>query len=151
MPFSILLDAKTEKYLFQNHTVSFTPSLRILERCHNRLKLLQESEFKVEPSLALGDPAYLREKERLKCTYFEVQRISSLFNEGSVKVLTGTEATVDNLLRQSSMATGTVQGFIHVAAHNHVDKNHKSGSLQLAHPSVMHQEPPSGKLSYSVA
>lgn len=150
MPFSILLNAKTEKYLFQNHTVSFTPSLQILEPCHTRLKLLQESNFKVEPSVALGDPAFAVQERRLKSTYFEVQGICSLFNKGSVKVLTGTEATVDNLVRHSNMPTDTVQGFIHVAAHNHVDKDHRAGSLELAHPSVKHQDPPSGKLSYLI-
>lgn len=147
VPFPILLNAETGKYLFENHTIAFTPSLRILEHCHKRLKILQVPDLKVEPSVALGDPAYLHEKERLKRSYFEVWSIGSLFKPGSVKVLTGTEATVGNLVRLSEMPADTVQGFIHVAAHNHVDEDHKAGSLQLAHPSVEHQDPLSGKLS----
>lgn len=83
----------------------------------------------IRPSDALGDPAYGCE-DRLENTLEEVMNISKSFLVDCVKVFTGTDATVDNLVKWANLHVDTAQGFVHVAAHGFVDKKKKSGSFE---------------------
>ncbi|CAK9865974.1 unnamed protein product [Sphagnum jensenii] len=110
VPFSILLDAKTGKYLIENHTISFTPVLRVLAQCNERFKSMCHASQRVGQSVALGDPAY-RQDKRLVHSLKEVTKISEFFQDGCVKVITGPEASIDNLLNSVNLPVDTVQGF----------------------------------------
>lgn len=148
VPFPILRNSETGKYLFENHTISFTPALWVLLHCDQRHKSLRGSQT-IAPSVALGDPAYPPKGriKRLPHTYHEVMSIPPFFTDGCVKILTGTEATAERLLSLAKLPIDTVQGFVHVAAHGFVDKDHKSGSLQLAYSSIEQDPPPSGQFT----
>lgn len=157
VPFPILRNSTTGEYLFEKHTISFTPALRILVQCDQRDLHLQASTT-VAPSVALGNPTYPTSQLRtfkkipsLKFTQKEIVGIQGpkddpFFNDGCVITVTGTEATAARLLALAKLPAGAVQGFVHVAAHCYADKEHKSGSLVLAHdPNVGNQDPPLAK------
>jgi len=94
---------------------------------------------RVGQSVALGDPAY-RQDKRLEHSFKEVKEISEFFQDGCVKVITGPEASIDNLLKSVNLPVDTVQGFVHIAAHGLVNNKNRSGSLLLAN-SKAHKDP----------
>lgn len=140
VPFSILLNAETGKYLIESHTISFTPALRVLALCNKRFKSLNQASQRVGPSVALGDPAYKSVRMRLVHTLKEVTKIPDFFKDGSVKVITGPEASISNLLKSANLPVDTVQGFVHVAAHGLLDDRNRSGSLWLANTDKKYQD-----------
>lgn len=91
--------------------------------------------------MALGDPAYKNHNDRLEESFFEVNKISQIFNNKNVEVFTGTAASLKNLLKYANLEDDTVQGFVHVAAHGIVDRHHRSGSLMLANPNAKWARP----------
>jgi CHAT domain-containing protein len=141
VPFSILLDDQTGRYLIEDHTISFTPALWVLGQCNERFKSMAQASKRVEPSVALGDPAYRRVKTRLVHTLDEVTKISECFKDGCVKVITGPEASIDNLLNFANLPVDTVQGFVHIAAHGLVNQENRSGSLLLANSKIKYKDP----------
>ncbi|CAK9231000.1 unnamed protein product [Sphagnum troendelagicum] len=141
VPFSILLDSQTGRYLIENHTISFTPALPVLGQCNERFKSMAQALKRVEPSVALGDPAYRQVKKRLVHTLDEVTKISKFFKDGRVKVITGPEASIDNLLNFANLPVDTVQGFVHIAAHGLVNQENRSGSLLLADSKIKYKDP----------
>ncbi|CAM6035382.1 unnamed protein product [Sphagnum compactum] len=59
VPFSLLRDKETQKYLFQLHPTTVAPSLRVLQHCKQRLSDLENCPLKPEGCiLAVGNPAY---------------------------------------------------------------------------------------------
>ncbi len=102
---------------------------------------MAQASKRVEPSVALGDPAYRRVKKRLEHTLDEVTKISKFFKDGCVKVITGPKASIDNLLNFANIPVDTVQGFVHIAAHGLVNKENRSGSLLLANSNIEYPQP----------
>jgi CHAT domain-containing protein len=150
MPFPILRNSTTGEYLFENHTISFTPVLQVLVHCDQRDISLQESSLKVVPSMALGDPEYPLSGDKLLGTLNEINDICDLFSEvevGYVETLHGVEATAKNLLSRAEFPVDEVRGFIHLAAYNHVNKDHKSGSLHLAYPKLVKRDRASKRMA----
>lgn len=102
---------------------------------------MAQASKRVEPSVALGDPAYRRVKTRLEHTLNEVTKISECFKDGCVKVITGPDASINNLLNFANLPVDTVQGFVHIAAHGLVNQENRSGSLLLANSKIKYKDP----------
>ena len=119
VPFAALRDKVTRKYLIESHTISVTPSLRVLQVCTERLQKLRSSPpFKLAHGsiVALGDPEYVcpdcKGQNSLHETGQEVEYIAELFGKtppNHVKKLLREEATRDKLLEwaeKPSLASG---------------------------------------------
>ncbi|CAN5969037.1 unnamed protein product [Sphagnum jensenii] len=108
-----------EGYLIQSHTICVTPSLRMLERCKQRLKELdQDGLLDTKPGtiVAVGDPAC---KARLEASGEEVDFIEEVFGEEYVKKLVGSEATPSEVLKWAKYPSEdrVKQVVMHIAAH----------------------------------
>jgi CHAT domain-containing protein len=136
-----------EKYLVQRHTISMVPSLRVFERCNERLEILQKVDLVKENAIvALGDPVY-GALDRLPGTETEVEDIKRQFPHGSVKVLLRDDATVEKLLHwvANPSHTSSRQVIVHIGAHGMVDKNDERNScILLTDPG--RESTPGGKL-----
>jgi CHAT domain-containing protein len=144
VPFAALRDHNQpagQHYLIERHTISVTPSVRVLKSCGERLKDLQKLSH--NPSrgaiVALGDPAYGPNSEtpRLEWSGEEVQFIESLFGETQVVKLLGPDATPHNLLKWAKFPSENevTQAVFHIGAHGKVDfKEFRKGGLLLARP-----------------
>jgi CHAT domain-containing protein len=78
VPFAALRDHSYpvgKGYLVQRHTISISPSLRVLQHCSERLKALEQNSHNIERGaiVAVGDPAYGKEPRRLRATGEEVE------------------------------------------------------------------------------
>jgi CHAT domain-containing protein len=140
-----------EGYLIQSHTISVTPSLRILQQCNERLKELDQDvllDTSIGTIIAIGDPAYKERKhnkatgtsERLKGTGEEVEFIEKLFGKEHVVKLMGTEATPSKVLEWAKhpSESGDKQVLFHIAAHGigqDDGKKVKKGAIRLVSPS----------------
>lgn len=122
-------------YMFQSHTISITPSLRVLKHNMERYTALQEMKLMEGEgaSVAMGDPCYKNEDRRLKKSGAEVEDIASLF-PNRCELLKYRDATVANLLKSAKLPSerSSSQAFIHIAAHCETDDdNKKQGVLCL--------------------
>jgi CHAT domain-containing protein len=131
-----------EVYPIQSHTISVTPSLRMLQHCNQRLKELDQGvvlHTKPGTIVAVGDPAY---KGRLKVSGEEVNFIEKLFG---VKKLVGPEATPSEVLRWAKYPSENrvKQVIFHIAAHGIGQDdflNVRKGAIVLARPASSWQE-----------
>jgi len=143
-----------EGYLIQRHTISVTPSLRMLQYCNQRLKDLNQvvpRDTKPGTIVAVGDPAYEEPRQkhgkaiedeikfprRLKASGEEVNFIEKLFGEEYVKKLVGPEATPSEVLKWAKYPSenGVKQVVFHIAAHGIGQDNLgkvKQGAIVLA-------------------
>ncbi|CAM6066784.1 unnamed protein product [Sphagnum tenellum] len=129
-----------EGYFIQSHTISFTPSLRILQQCNERLKEVDKDvlpDTSIGTIVAVGDPAYKKGTKDLKWTREEVEFIEELFGKEHVKKLMGPEATPFEVLEWAKYPSkhGVKQVVFHIAAHGigqHDDI--KKGAIKLASP-----------------
>ncbi len=151
VPFSLLRDKETQKYLFQLHPTTVAPSLRVLQHCKQRLSDLENCPLKPEGCiLAVGNPAY--EEDPLPGTGEEVKHLQSCFL-GRVKTLEQNEATRAKFLELVKEPCQSKEGhtfaFIHLGVHGHwrekkagvvvygdeeIESQYKTGSLQFAKP-----------------
>ncbi len=127
-----------EGYLIQSHTISVTPSLRLLHHCNQRLKELDEDVLDTKPGtiVAVGDPAY---KKRLKASGEEVNFIEEKFGKEYVKKLVGPEATPSEVLKCARYPSENhvKQVIFHIAAHGSGeddDRKIEQGAILLARP-----------------
>lgn len=150
VPFALLRDKRTQKYLFQQHPIAISPSLRVLQHCERRLNELDKSPLKPDGCiLAVGNAAY--EKNRLPGTQKELEYLHSSF-PGRVKTLEQEEATRAKFLELVKEASRSEENhvqfaFIHLGVHGHwsetdpsneQDKQYKTGSLQFAKQLPVH-------------
>ena len=138
MPFAALRNPAepcvTKGYMFQSHTISITPSIRVLKHNMERYTALQEMRLidGEGASVAMGDPCYTNEDRRLKKSGAEVEAIASLF-PNRCKLLEYGDATVGNLLESAKLPSKRSQAFVHIAAHCETDDaNKKHVVLRLA-------------------
>ncbi len=137
-----------EGYLIQSHTISVTPSLRILQHCSERLKEVDQGVLPDTSSgtiVAVGDPAYEESQKRLKGTGKEVEFIEELFGKEHVVKLMGTKATPSEVLKWAKYPSesGVKQVVFHIAAHGTGQddkKGVKKGAIILASPSSPSQQ-----------
>ena len=145
VPFKALRNRRTGKYLIQNHTISQTPSLRVLRACTERLQELQSAPLDTDRPgsvIALGNPAYDCSKcksvnrQPLPGTGDEVDFIAKMFGtEAQVVTLKEKKATVKELMHWAALPSeaGFRQPILHIGAHNHFDKDdHRKNVLHLA-------------------
>jgi CHAT domain-containing protein len=120
VPFALLRDKKTQKYLFQVHPIAIAPSLRLLQHCERRLRKLENSALKPEKCiLAVGNATYV--KNPLRGTKQELKHLQSCF-PGRVRKLTKDDATRANFLEQLVNETSPSQeehafAFVHLGVH----------------------------------
>ena len=139
VPFALLRDKNTKKYLFELHTISIAPSLRVLKHCARRRDDLQSFPLKQECILAVGNPAYAEAKDLLPGTGTELMHLRECF-QGRLKSLEAHEATRANfleLVKEASFSEdGHVFALMHLGVHGHWSekKSHKTGSLEFAPP-----------------
>ncbi len=134
-----------EGYLIQSHTISVTPSLRMLQHCNQRLKELDQDvllDTKPGTIVAVGDPAY---EERLKASGEEVNFIEELFGKEHVKKFVGPEATPSEVLKWAKYPSenGVKQVVFHIAAHGIGQDDRrkvKKGAIVLARPASSCQQ-----------
>jgi hypothetical protein len=146
VPFALLRDKRTQKFLFQLHPIAVAPSLRGMQHCERRLRDLEKSPLKPEGCvLAVGNAAY--EKKHLPGTGEELEHLRSCF-PGRVKILEKDEATRAKFLELVKEASRSEEqhafACIHLGVHGHwreikpwddEEKNqYKTGSLQFAKP-----------------
>ncbi len=137
-----------EGYLIQSHTISVTPSLRILQHCSERLKEVDQDvlpDTSIGTIVAVGDPAYKESQKRLKGTGEEVEFIEELFGKEHVVKLMGTKATPSEVLKWAKYPSesGVKQVVFHIAAHGtgqDDEKGVKKGGIILASPSSPSQQ-----------
>lgn len=137
VPFALLRDRTTQKYLFQLHPIAIAPSLRVLQHCEQRLRTLERFPLKPEGCiLAVGNPSY--ETNLLPGTGEELEHLRSCF-PNQVKTLEKEEATRGNFLELVEEACCSKEEYvfalIHLGVHGHWSKTshvHKTGSLQFA-------------------
>jgi CHAT domain-containing protein len=135
-----------EGYLIQSHTISVTPSLRMLKHCNQRLKELNQVvplDTKPGTIVAVGDPAY--KEPRLKLSGEEVNFIEELFGKEHVKKLVGHEATPSEVLKWAKYPSenGVKQVVFHIAAHaigQDDGRKVKKGAILLARPASSSQQ-----------
>jgi CHAT domain-containing protein len=145
VPFAALRDRRTGKYLIESHTISLTPSLRVLRACTERLQELQGAPLRTgDPGsiVALGNPTYTCSKcrsvgrKRLPGTEEEVNVIAKMFQtETQVVSLLGDNATARELVRWAAQPseTGLRQAVLHIGSHGQFDKDdHRKNVLHLA-------------------
>jgi len=129
-----------EGYLIQSHTISVTPSLKILQQCSERLKEVDQDvlpDTSVGTIVAVGDPAYKKPTENLKWTGEEVEFIEELFGKEHVVKLMGPKATPFEILKWAKYPSehGVKQVVFHIAAHGiGQDDDIKKGAIKLASP-----------------
>ncbi|CAK9259993.1 unnamed protein product [Sphagnum jensenii] len=121
-------------YLIQKHTISITPSLRMLHHCNMRLiELDRKGVLDANPGtiVAVGDPV---NKSRLPGSAEEVKFIENWFGEKYVKKLVGPEATPAKVLEWAKYPSekGVKQVIFHIATHG-VQEGGKGG-LVLSPP-----------------
>lgn len=143
VPFALLRDKKTQKYLFQLHPIAIAPSLRVLQHCERRVRDLESFPLKPEGCiLAVGNAA--DESNRLPGTAKELEHLRSCF-PGRVKTLVEDEATRAKFLELVEEACHSKEGHvfacIHLGVHGHWNEindgslQHKTGSLRFSRPS----------------
>jgi CHAT domain-containing protein len=133
-----------EGYLIQSHTISITPSLRMLHHCNKRLKELdQKGVLDAKPGtiVAVGNPA----NSKLPGSGEEVDFIEKLFRKDHVKKLVGSEATPSEVLKWAKYPSenGVKQVVFHIAAHGIGQDDHakvKKGAIVLARPPSSSQQ-----------
>ncbi len=145
VPFSALRKPESPEgkgYLIQSHTISVTPSLRVLHHCSKRSKELDDvhSDTRTGAIVAVGDPAYQegQEVEALPATRDEVKFIEKLFGKEYVVKLLGPEATPSEVLKWAKYPSenNLKQAIVHIAAHGIETDLHevKRGAIVLAEP-----------------
>jgi len=125
-----------EGYLIQKHTISITPSLRMLHHCNMRLIELDQKgvlDAKIGTIVAVGDPVT---KKRLPANVEEVKFIENLFGEKYVKKLVGPEATPVRVLKWAKYPSekGVKQVIFHIAAHGVQEGGRGKGGVILSPP-----------------
>jgi len=125
-----------EGYLIQKHTISITPSLRMLHHCKMRLiELDGKGELDAKPGtiVAVGDPV---NKKPLPASVEEVKFIEDLFGEKYVKKLVGPEATPAKVLEWAKYPSekGVKQIIFHIAAHGVQESGRGNGGVILSSP-----------------
>lgn len=139
VPFALLRDKKTKKYLFECHTISIAPSLRVLEHCAMRRRDLRRFPLKQECILAVGNPTYAKDEDLLPGTGTELMHLRECF-QGRLKKVEAHEATRANLLelvKDASLSEDRhVFAIMHLGVHGLWSENklHKTGSLRFAPP-----------------
>ncbi len=145
VPFSALRKPESPEgkgYLIQSHTISVTPSLRVLHHCSKRSKELDDvhSDTRTGAIVAVGDLAYQegQEVEALPATRDEVKFIEKLFGKEYVVKLLGPEATPSEVLKWAKYPSenNLKQAIVHIAAHGIETDLHevKRGAIVLAEP-----------------
>jgi len=146
-----------EGYLIQSHTISITPSLRMLQHCNQRLKELNQVvplDTKPGTIVVVGDPAYKQRKVigdvgkssiRLEASGEEVNFIENLFGKEHVKKLVGPEATPSEVLKWAKYPSENCvkQVVFHIAAHGIAQDDRrkiKKGAILLAPPAASSQQ-----------
>jgi len=129
-----------EGYLIQSHTISVTPSLRMIQHCDQRLKELDQDDTKPGIIVAVGDPT-----KNLEQSGKEVVDIEKLFGEKHVKKLVGSEATPREVLKWAKYPSENPvkQVIFHIAAHGigqDGSRNVKKGAIVLAQPASSSQQ-----------
>ena len=135
IPFPIL--RKNGRYLFQDHTISVTPSLRVLHPCSQRYQVLLKRPLVAgnAAGVVLADPDYddCPGWDNLDGSRVEADSICSLFPDSRVEKLLKKEASLKNLFDRAQLPSQEhSQGFIHVAAHAEVSKENPKGVLILS-------------------
>jgi CHAT domain-containing protein len=125
-----------EGYLIQKHTISITPSLRMLHHCNVRLvELDRKGVLHAKPGtiVAVGDPV---NKICLPASIKEVKFIEDLFGEKHVKKLLGPEATPARVLEWAKYPSkkGVKQMIFHIAAHSVQEGGRGKGGVVLSPP-----------------
>jgi len=128
-----------EGYLIQNHTISITPSLRMLHLCKMRsIELGLKGKLVAEPGtiVAVGDPV---NSIPLPGSAEEVKSIENLFGEEYVKKLVRSEATPANVLEWAEYPSkkDVKQVVFHIAAHG--DQEGGKGGIVLSPPAQSQQ------------
>jgi CHAT domain-containing protein len=130
-----------EGYLIQKHTISITPSLRMLYHCNMRLiELDGKGVLDAKPGtiVAVGDPV---SKVRLPASAKEVEFIGNLFGEKYVKKLVGPEATPVRVLEWAKYPSekGVKQVIFHISAHGVEEPGRGKGGIELSPPILSQQ------------
>ncbi|KAH8948285.1 hypothetical protein BDL97_11G086900 [Sphagnum fallax] len=151
VPFAALRDhtyPAGKGYLVQRHTISISPSLRVLQHCSERLKALEQNSHNIERGaiVAVGDPAYGSEARRLRATGEEVKFIAGLLDEKYVVKLLETDATPAKVLDWAKYPSDNSlkQIVFHIGAHGTMDTSFSKGALMLAKPNAKPYPPDSG-------
>ncbi len=136
VPFAALRDhtyPAGKGYLVQRHTISISPSLRVLQHCSERLKALEQNSHNIERGaiVAVGDPAYGSEARRLRATGEEVKFIAGLLDEKYVVKLLETDATPAKVLDWAKYPSDNSlkQIVFHIGAHGTMDTSFSKGAL----------------------
>ncbi|KAI5077259.1 hypothetical protein GOP47_0007083 [Adiantum capillus-veneris] len=159
VPFAILMDPETGRYLFQQCTVSVAPSALALWQCIRRYTSASgqsEDAFPMKPALVVADPAYLDpDFPRLPYSFEEIKAVQMIFKEKmtgcslQVEEKVGMEATVKAVL-EAAESPGRNRPFIHFAVHAGTEQKRiphtdfgrlqyggiKQGTIYLADPLV---------------
>ncbi|CAK9871135.1 unnamed protein product [Sphagnum jensenii] len=158
VPFAVLRNPKTKKFLIESHTIVCTPSLRILKQCNQRLKTLQHLPLmeSTGAALVLGDPAFSSgELNRLEFSGVEADTIADILGHQNVRLLKGKSAVKNEVLDWAQLATasGKYQAVMHLATHGKgADDNFIEGALEFANPKVKDWPPvPTSKLSHDMS
>ncbi|CAK9209342.1 unnamed protein product, partial [Sphagnum troendelagicum] len=133
-----------EGYLIQSHTISITPSLRMMQHCNEWLKKLDQKgilDAKPGTIVAVGNPA----NSKLPASGEEVNFIEKLFGEEYVKKLVESEATLAKVLEWAKYPSenGVKQVVFHIAAHGIGQDDCvkvKKGAIVLARPPSSSQQ-----------
>jgi CHAT domain-containing protein/Tfp pilus assembly protein PilF len=130
-------------YLIRRYAISYTPSATVLSALHERRA---KKDLADKALLAVGDPMYSSAKSGtqqatlpgfdgrsglipLPYSRTEVQSIAKLYPPASVSVLTGADATVENVKRKADDYR-----ILHFAVHGIIDEtNPQFSGLALAH------------------
>ncbi|KAG0608914.1 hypothetical protein M758_8G142700 [Ceratodon purpureus] len=135
VPFALLRDRESQKYLFELHPISVAPSLRVLHHCKKRLSYLENCPLKPEKSvLAIGGASY-EEAQQLPGSEKEVMDLTERF-KGRVYTLEKCDATSEKLLAALEESTMSNEkhafGLIHLGVHCHWNDTYKTGAIQFA-------------------
>lgn len=144
VPFAALRNpaeqCRSKGYMFQCHTISITPSLRVLKYNAERygdlknMKLMEGSGA----SIAMGNPRYADTSKwpSLPDSGAEVESITSMFPD-RCESLQDMDATVEKLVDRVKLPslTSRSQAFVHIAAHCLANNDdYKQGILKLTDP-----------------
>ncbi|KAG0564867.1 hypothetical protein KC19_8G146300 [Ceratodon purpureus] len=138
VPFALLRNRESQKYLFELHPISVAPSLRVLYHCKKRLSYLENCPLKPEKSvLALGGASY-EEAQLLPGAEKELMELTERF-KGRVYTLEKCDATSEKLLAALEESTMSNEkhafGLMHLGVHCHWNDIYKTGAIQFAKPS----------------
>ncbi|KAG0555084.1 hypothetical protein KC19_12G143300 [Ceratodon purpureus] len=147
VPFAALRNKRTGEYLFQRHTISLTPSLRVLRACTERVQELQGAPLYTDRPgsiVALGNPTYdcrdceIGKRKSLPGTGVEADIIAKKFGaEAHVVTLLGRKATAEELVSWAKKPCdgGFRQAILHIGSHGEFgEADQRKNILVLACP-----------------